>query len=96
MPRQKLPAAYIHNGAVDVVRPEVILNKHSMTGDMIGALLMDNHESVGIDSALDWRARRNFNGPQECRRSRDPIILSSGASIPQALATLRQGRKAES
>jgi len=54
MPRQKLPAAYIHNGAVDVVKPEVILDKNSMTGDVIKALVMDMDESVSIDSPLDW------------------------------------------
>ena len=37
MPRQKLPPAYIQNGAVDVIRTEVILRKASMTGDVIKA-----------------------------------------------------------
>ncbi len=54
MPRQKLPAAYIQNGSVDVVRTEVILRKNSMTGDVIKALVMDEEESVNIDSPLDW------------------------------------------
>jgi N-acylneuraminate cytidylyltransferase len=54
MPRQKLPPAYIQNGAVDVIKPEVILNKNSMTGDVIKALVMDSEESVSIDSILDW------------------------------------------
>lgn len=65
MPRQKLPPAYIHNGAVDVVKANVILDKNSMTGDVIKALVMDMDESVSIDSQLDWElaellmARRN-------------------------------------
>ncbi len=54
MPRQKLPAAYIQNGSVDVVRTEVILRKNSMTGDVIKALIMDENECVNIDGALDW------------------------------------------
>jgi CMP-N-acetylneuraminic acid synthetase len=54
MPRQKLPPAYIQNGAVDVVRTEVILKKGSMTGDVIKALLMDEEESLNIDGPLDW------------------------------------------
>lgn len=53
-PRQKLPAAYVQNGSVDVVRTEVILGKNSMTGDVIKALSMESDESVNIDSALDW------------------------------------------
>jgi CMP-N-acetylneuraminic acid synthetase len=54
MPRQQLPAAYIQNGSVDVVRTEVILHKNSMTGDVIKAVIMDSAESVNIDSPLDW------------------------------------------
>lgn len=65
MPRQKLPAAYIQNGAVDVIKPEVIMQKNSMTGDPIKALVMDADESISIDTPLDWQlaeilmARRN-------------------------------------
>jgi CMP-N-acetylneuraminic acid synthetase len=55
MPRQKLPAAYIQNGAVDVIKPEVIMQKNSMTGDPIKALIMDADESVSIDTPLDWQ-----------------------------------------
>lgn len=54
MPRQKLPAVYIQNGAVDVIRTEVILNQGSMSGEVIKPLIMDEDESVNIDSALDW------------------------------------------
>ncbi len=54
LPRQKLPAAYIHNGAVDVVRANVILDKNSMTGESIKAFVMDADECVSIDSSLDW------------------------------------------
>jgi CMP-N-acetylneuraminic acid synthetase len=53
-PRQKLPAACVQNGSVDVVRTEVILGKNSMTGKVIKALLMQEDESVNIDSQLDW------------------------------------------
>jgi N-acylneuraminate cytidylyltransferase len=55
MPRQKLPAAYIQNGAVDVVKPEVIMQRNSMTGSAIKALVMDADESVSIDTPLDWQ-----------------------------------------
>ena len=55
MPRQKLPAAYIQNGAVNIIKPEVIMQKNSMTGDPIKALVMDADESVSIDTALDWQ-----------------------------------------
>jgi N-acylneuraminate cytidylyltransferase len=54
MPRQKLPAAFIHNGAIDVVRAGVIMNKNSMTGGPIKAFVMDADECVSIDTPLDW------------------------------------------
>lgn len=55
MPRQKLPPAYIHNGAVDVIKTEVIAERNSMTGDVIRALVMDTDDSVSIDTPLDWQ-----------------------------------------
>ena len=55
MPRQKLPSAYIQNGAVDVIKTEVILHKNSMTGDVIRALVMNTDDSVSIDTHLDWQ-----------------------------------------
>jgi len=53
-PRQVLPEAYVQNGSVDVVRTEVILERGSMTGATIRALVMDEEDSVNIDSPLDW------------------------------------------
>jgi N-acylneuraminate cytidylyltransferase len=35
MPRQMLPAVYWQNGYVDIVRPRAILEKNSMTGDVV-------------------------------------------------------------
>jgi N-acylneuraminate cytidylyltransferase len=70
MPRQKLPPAYIQNGAVDVIRAEVLLTKGSMSGDIIKAFIMKEDESVNIDNPLDWelaeilmnRRRRRMSG----------------------------------
>lgn len=53
-PRQKLPAAYVQNGAVDVVWARVIVEQGSMTGRSIRPLAMHEDESVNIDSPLDW------------------------------------------
>ena len=54
-PRQALPAAYVQNGSVDVVRARVITKGKSMTGRVIVPMVMDEAESVNIDSRLDWR-----------------------------------------
>lgn len=40
-PRQKLPEVYMQNACVDVVRANVILSQHSMTGHNIGGYKMD-------------------------------------------------------
>jgi N-acylneuraminate cytidylyltransferase len=41
LPRQQLPLAYWQNGYVDVVRPRAILLKHSMWGDCVLPLIVD-------------------------------------------------------
>jgi len=53
-PRQQLPRAYIQNGAVDVIRTSVIAENHSMSGRHILAFIMEELDSVNIDSLLDW------------------------------------------
>ncbi|MBQ8176286.1 MAG: acylneuraminate cytidylyltransferase [Oscillospiraceae bacterium] len=40
-PRQSLPKAYLQNACIDVVRSDVILNEHSMTGKNIHGYVMD-------------------------------------------------------
>jgi CMP-N,N'-diacetyllegionaminic acid synthase len=50
LPRQDLPAIYVQNAAVDVVRSAVILEQASMTGRRILAYVMDRFEDVD-----DWR-----------------------------------------
>ena len=54
MPRQKLPLAYIQNGSVDVMWTKTILEKNSMSGDTIVPLVMEELESVNIDSEIDF------------------------------------------
>lgn len=40
-PRQSLPAAYWQNGYVDIVRPEVVLEKNMMAGERILPFIVD-------------------------------------------------------
>lgn len=54
MPRQSLPAVWWQNAAVDVVRSRTIL-AGSMTGSRILPLVMDDLESVDIDSPVDFQ-----------------------------------------
>jgi N-acylneuraminate cytidylyltransferase len=55
-PRQKLPPTYWQTGHLDVIRPATILEKNSMTGDRIRALLIDERYTIDIDTPLDWEA----------------------------------------
>lgn len=53
MPRQKLPAIYMQNACIDVVRSCVIIKKHSMSGKNIMGYKMDNN--FDIDTEDDFR-----------------------------------------
>jgi YrbI family 3-deoxy-D-manno-octulosonate 8-phosphate phosphatase len=61
-PRQSLPSAYWHNGQIDVIRPETLLKKGSMSGDKILPVALDPAYSIDIDTAetlqyADWIIR---------------------------------------
>jgi len=60
-PRQDLPDTFWQTGHIDVIRAEMILNKKSLTGDVILPLMVDPRYSVDIDTLLDWeRAEANI------------------------------------
>ena len=59
VPRQHLPDTYWQTGHIDAIRPATILEKGSMSGDVIMPLFIDPAYSVDIDTLLDWqRAER--------------------------------------
>jgi len=53
-PRQALPAVYWQTGHIDAIRPATILEKNSMTGEIIYPLLIDPRYTVDIDTLADW------------------------------------------
>lgn len=59
MPRQELPTVYYQNACIDVFRPSVVLEKHSMSGELIlGYEMKDNFD---IDTEEDFeRAMRHL------------------------------------
>lgn len=58
-PRQQLPQTYWQTGHIDAIRPDTVLKKQSMTGDVIYPLLISPEYSIDIDTYLDWeRAER--------------------------------------
>jgi CMP-N-acetylneuraminic acid synthetase len=54
-PRQKLPAAYVQNGAIDVIHLKTIIEKKSITGDIILPYIMNDVYSINIDTQLDFK-----------------------------------------
>lgn len=54
-PRQALPPVYWQTGHIDAIRASTILNKNSMSGDVILPLLIDPHFTVDIDNLNDWQ-----------------------------------------
>lgn len=53
-PRQILPAVYWQTGHIDAIRAKTILNKHSLTGEVIYPLVIDSKYTVDIDTLSDW------------------------------------------
>ena len=53
-PRQNLPSVYWQTGHIDVVATRTILQKNSMTGDVILPYLVDPAFTVDIDNLRDW------------------------------------------
>ncbi len=52
--RQDLPPAYRHNGAVNVIAPATILDKHSMNGERVKPYVMGETGSINIDTLRDF------------------------------------------
>jgi len=53
-PRQILPSVYWQTGHIDAIRTSTIVNKKSLTGDVIYPLVVDPKYTVDIDTLPDW------------------------------------------
>lgn len=53
MPRQQLPEVYYQNACIDVFRPDVVMEKHSMSGECI--LGYEMKENYDIDTEEDFQ-----------------------------------------
>ncbi len=54
-PRQSLPPTYWQTGHIDAIRPATILEKNSMSGDVIVPLVLDGRYTVDIDNPIDLK-----------------------------------------
>jgi len=53
-PRQVLPPTYWQTGHIDAIRTSTILEKGSMSGEVVYPLLIDPRYTVDIDNLNDW------------------------------------------
>ncbi len=53
-PRQNLPPTYWQTGHIDAIRTSTILEKKSLSGDLILPLMIEPAFTVDIDSLRDW------------------------------------------
>lgn len=54
-PRQALPSTYWQTGHIDAIRTATILNKSSLSGEVILPLILDSRYTIDIDTIEDWR-----------------------------------------
>ena len=54
-PRQVLPQTYWQTGHIDAIRLSTILNKGSLSGDVIYPLPIDPRYAIDIDTLRDWQ-----------------------------------------
>jgi YrbI family 3-deoxy-D-manno-octulosonate 8-phosphate phosphatase len=53
-PRQVLPPVFWQTGHIDAIRPDAILQKHSMSGEIVLPVYIDSRYTVDIDNPFDW------------------------------------------
>lgn len=58
MPRQELPVVYYQNACIDVFRPRVVLEKHSMSGDVILGYEMAENYDIDTEEEFERAKRR--------------------------------------
>ncbi len=70
-PRQILPVVYWQTGHIDAIRVSTILQKRSLTGDVIYPLVIDPRYTVDIDNLSDW-------AKYEALASSEPEMVTPG------------------
>ncbi len=54
-PRQELPPVYIRNGAIYLIKRDILIDKSQLIGEKCFGMEMSDEESVNIDSLLDLK-----------------------------------------
>ena len=64
MPRQQLPEVYYQNACIDVFRPEVVLEKHSMSGEYILGYEMTENYDIDTEEDFERAVKKLGNLPE--------------------------------
>jgi YrbI family 3-deoxy-D-manno-octulosonate 8-phosphate phosphatase len=54
-PRQELPVTYWQTGHIDAIRASTIVQKHSLSGNILLPLYLDPRYAIDIDTLRDWQ-----------------------------------------
>ena len=57
--RQLLPKTYLHNGYIDILKPELI-DRGMISGENIYPYIMDKNDTIDIDTIDDWNNYLNI------------------------------------
>ena len=66
MPRQKLPEIWAQNGVLEIIRPNTITKKKSMTGDKILPFIVKNDFYVDIDNKTSFEVAEKLIKNTNC------------------------------
>lgn len=94
LPRQILPAAYLANGCIDVIRSRTILEQHAIAGQCVGALVMTHSYDIDTPAqmaraAVAFGARRAQPSGQTYCLEIDGVIATRSAGDDATAEPLR-------
>ncbi len=75
-PRQALPATFWQTGHIDAIRVSTILQKNSLSGEVILPLLIDPRYTIDIDTLRDWE-----NAEALVNMAELPMVRPAGGQV---------------
>ena len=65
-PRQSLPTVYWQIGTLDVIRPQTVLTKKSMSGERILSYVVDQEQAIDIDDLASFQRAEAYLAAHDC------------------------------
>lgn len=67
--RQELPKAYHRDGAIYLIKVEIILNQDSIIGERLGYINCEDSIYINLDEQEDWSAAENYLKDLEMKKN---------------------------